>query len=161
MRNSEVTRQLQQLRSLIDRTRDATQDINLQGHWSRYLCVMAAGFLENSLRSIYSDFAQSSSSPHVARYVDARLRLIYNPNAQRFINTASNFDRVWGDQLEEFLTKDSSLRKNAIDSIIANRNQIAHGGVSQISIARVKEYLEHCVEVLEFIEDQCLGPSTY
>lgn len=160
MRNSEVTRQLQQLRSLIDRTRYATQDINLQGHWSRYLCIMTAGFLENSLRSIYSEFARSSSSPHVARYVDTRLRLIYNPNAQRFINTASNFDRVWGDQLQEFLAKDSSVRKNAIDSIIGNRNQIAHGGVSQISIARVQEYLEHCVEVLEFIEDQCLGPST-
>lgn len=160
MRNSEINQQLQQLRDLIDRTGDATQDINLQGHWSRYLCVMVAGFLENSLRSIYSDFARSSSSPHVARYVDGRLRLIYNPNAQRFIDTASNFDRVWGEQLKGFLTKDSSARKNAIDSIMGNRNQIAHGGTSQISAARVREYLEHSVEVLEFIEDQCLGIST-
>ena len=145
---------------MIDRTRDATQDINLQAHWSRYLCVMAAGFLENSLQEIYSDFVWKSSSPYVARYVDARLRRIYNPNAQRFVDTAGNFDRAWGQQLEEFLAESSAVRKNAIDSIMGNRNQIAHGGTSQISVSRVREYLEHSVEVLEFIEDQCLSPST-
>ena len=121
---------------------------------------MVAGFLEQSLQAIYLDLAKSSSSQRVSRYVERRLRQVRNPNAQRFIDTASSFDRAWGEQLEEFLTEDHSVRKNAIDSIMANRNQIAHGGTSQISVARVREYLEHSVEVLEFIEDQCQGTST-
>ena len=61
--------------------------------------------------------------------------------------------------MEEFLNSDGEIRKNAIDSIMNVRNQIAHGGTTGITVHRVREYLERSVEVIEFIEDQCLGNS--
>ncbi len=47
--------------------------------------------------------------------------------------------------------------KEAIDSIMANRHRIAHGRDSGITVARVREYLDKSVEVVEFIEAQCQG----
>ena len=69
MHNSKLNQQLTRLQQLVDRTQVATEDIELQGHWGRYLCVMVAGLLEDGLQTIYSEFASNSSSPHVARYV--------------------------------------------------------------------------------------------
>ena len=50
---------------------------------------------------------------------------------------------------------DEEGRKDAIDSIMANRHLIAHGKNSGISLVRVKDYLEKSIEVIEFIENQC------
>lgn len=63
------------------------------------------------------------------------------------------FKSEWGEELEQFLGENG--RKDAIDAIMANRNQIVHGQDAGITVVRVKDYLEKCVQVLEFIETQC------
>ena len=155
MRNHKIRHRLQELQRLIDSTSRATQDINLQGHWGRYLCVMAAGFLEFSLQTIYADFASNSSSPHVSQFVSRSLGRISNPNADRFLQTAGAFSRKWQEELDEFFLEDPDLRKGAINSIMSTRNKIAHGESVGITPAGVREYLDRSVEVLEFIEGQC------
>lgn len=157
MRNPEVNRRLSQLHGLIDRTGDAAQDINLQEHWGRYLCVMAAGFLERSLQAIYSDFASGSSSPNAARFVSNRLGRVTNPNSETFLEIASAFNPAWRTELESLFDDDSHLTKGAINSIMSARNGIAHGKTTTITVARVREYLDRSVKVLEFIENQCGG----
>lgn len=158
MRNRELVRQLQSIESLIKRTDVATwEDIELQGHWGKYLCVLVAGFLENAHREIYSGFATNAASKPVANFARTILGNTQNPKSQRFVQTARAFNPRWAVDLESFLNEDAEVRKTAIDSIMNNRHQIAHGRSTQISIARVREYLVKCVEVIKFIEDQCLG----
>lgn len=157
MRNRELSRQIDSLKSLLQRTGKATDDVELRGHWGRYLCVLTAGFLENSIQEVYTEFVRRSSSPAVARFAESKLERINNPNARRFVETAGSFKREWADGLESFLDEDDERRRNAIDSIVNNRHQIAHGGGAQITVARVREYLNGCVEVVEFIERQVQG----
>lgn len=159
MRNREVQQRLGQLYNLIDRAGDATRDINLQGHWGRYLCVMAAAFLERSLQAIYSDFASGSSSPNAARFVSNRLGRVTNPNSETFLEIAGAFNPVWRAELESLFDDDPHLTKGAINSIMSARNNIAHGGTTEITVARVREYLDRSVAVLEFIENQCIGAA--
>ena len=159
MRNPALSLRLRHVRELIDRTGAATQDVELQGHWGQYLCIVVAGFVETGLQTLYSGFAERSASEHVARYVRGRLERVTNPNARRFVEVARSFSPRWGDQLEEYLDLDTyrGSRKNALDSIMNNRNQIAHGGSVGITVHYVRNYLDLSVEVLEFIEDQCDG----
>ena len=155
MQNRRLRSQRDGLKSLLDRTDEAVgNDIDLIGHWGRYLCVLTAGFLENSLKEVYSDFVGRASSPKVTRFAATKLDDISNPKAGRFVETARSFDQAWAVELEAFLNEDDSRRKNAIDSIMNNRHQIAHGGSVQISVGRVREYLPGCIEVVEFLEDQ-------
>jgi hypothetical protein len=154
MLNRELTRQLQKLQALAKKAGDASlSDLELQAHWAKYLCVLVAGFLENSLVEVFSEFVAGSSSPAVARFATSRLENIQNPKAQRFVEISGAFDKAWGPELEAFLGNNG--RKDAIDSIMSNRHQIAHGGNSGITLARVKQYLDKCVEVIDFIEGQC------
>ena len=145
------------MRDLIDRTGDATQDINLQGHWGRYLCVMVAGFLEYGLQTIYTDFVEGSSSPQSARFASRSIRRISNPNAERFLQTAGAFAPRWREELREFFLSDSDRAMSAVNSIMNARNQIVHGGSAQVTVSSAREYLNQSVKVLEFIENQCMG----
>ena len=69
MRNRELSSQLDSLTSLLDSTDSATGgDIELIGHWGRYLCVLTAGFLENALAEVYSEYVSRAASPQVANF---------------------------------------------------------------------------------------------
>ena len=160
MRNRNLVSQLDSLRALLAVTDTATGgNIELVGHWGRYLCVLTAGFLENALREVYGEFIRNAASPQVARFASSRLDRISNPKAARFVETARSFDPAWAEAVETFLDEEGGLRRNAIDSIINNRNQIAHGGSPPVSVGRVREYLPGCVQVVEFIESYLLGPT--
>ena len=155
MRNQDLDLELQRLRTLIEQTSNATSDLNLMSHWGRYLCVMVAGFLEQSIQTIYQDFAnRSAEDPRVARYVSRRLRRVRNPNAEEFLQTAGHFDNQWRLNLQDFFSGDARP-KEAINSIMSLRNNIAHGGNASIAPNTVRDYLERSVQVLELIEDQC------
>lgn len=154
MRNREINRQIQQIYTLIAKTDQASAgDLEIQAHWAKYICVQVAGLMENALTELYTDFAQKAASEAVAAYVRANISKIQNPQTNRFVQIATSFKKEWGVELSSFAEEDG--RKDALNSIMSNRHLIAHGGRSDISIARVKDYLKKCVELIEFIEEQC------
>jgi hypothetical protein len=154
MRNRELSRQLQVLDGLFQRTSLACgDDIEMLAHWARYLCVLAAGFIENALTEIYSDFVGRAASEPVARYARSVLSKIQNPNSARLCETTYAFKGIWGEQLELYLNDDG--RREAIDSIMNTRHAIAHGKNTGITLARLRDYFKRAVAVMEYIEDQC------
>ena len=157
MMNQELVKQEAKIRALVRMTRQATDgDMELQSHWAKYLCVLVAGFAENALQVLYSDYVSKSTPAPVARFAIGRIKTIQNPRPNRFVEIASGFKEEWGVQLDAFFQLDG--RDDAVNSIMQARHQIAHGKNSDISIARVSEYFEKIVEVANFVERQILGP---
>jgi len=156
MENVDLKRQYNKLLKLIDDTKLSTDgDLELQGHWGKYLCVLASGFLENAICAVYIDFVSGAAAPHVRQYALKNLEKIQNPKAKRFVDVAYQFKKEWGDNLALYFKKYPE-HKDAIDSIINNRHQVAHGKTTNnISVHRVRDYLEKSVKVVEFIEGQC------
>jgi len=156
MQNRKLSIQLQRLESLIKRSEEATaQNIELQSDWAKYICVLAAGLLENALKEVYIDFAKNNVSAPLASFVSSNPSWIRNPKTQRFMETAAAFSDVWKTELAVYV--DDNGRGDAIDSIMVNRHLIAHGQYqdSRVSLAQVKEYLVKAIEVVDFIENQC------
>jgi len=153
MKSLELHKEHQKIINLIEKTKSIS-DIELQGHWGRYLCVLVAGFLENAIGEVYVKFITDSSSRQVAQYTIKTLKKIQNPKTDKFIETASRFKEEWGKQLKTFFEEDPS-RKFAIDSIMQTRHNIAHGKDTVISVIQVKGYFEKSIKVIEFIESQC------
>jgi len=154
MKNQELSRLLQRLSSLLEKTTEVSKgDLELQSHWAKYICVLCAGFLENSLTEIYAEYTRVSANEAVAGYVARQLDRLQNPNVQKILDTTYQFKKSWGDMLSDYIAQDG--RKEAIEAIMTNRHKIAHGEDSNITISRVKEYLAKIVEVVEFMEKQC------
>ena len=155
MKLHELNSQLQKLNDLIVATKSLPiDDVELQGHWGKYLCVLVAGFLENALANIYIEFSSRASAPQVASFTSNMLKRVNNPKASKFVEIAYCFKKEWGQELENYLKQNPEI-KDAVDSIMANRHLIAHGKSTSISIGRVKEYLMRSIKLLDFIEKQC------
>jgi len=154
MRVQSLASQHQRLTWLLDQAASfENSQLELQAHWARYLCVLSAGFIENALTEVYTEYAKACSHINVANFVSAKLARVHNPKSSRFLETARGFDKSWEQGLDEFLSLGG--RREAIDAIMSNRHLIAHGKDSGISLVRVKDYLGKSVEVVEFIENQC------
>lgn len=146
-------RQQQRLDALFKRTRDATSDdVEMQAHWAKYLCILCAGFIENAYSEIYGKFIDGAASAPVAAYAKRQISKTQNPNITKFIETASAFKESWAHELEKYVDEDG--RKDAINSIMSNRHLIAHGKDSGISLIRLREWYRKSLEVLEYVEQQ-------
>lgn len=152
MSRAEVVRQQQQLDHLFTQIGSFSGDVELQSHWARYLCVLVSGFLETSVRAIYSSYARTKAAPYVANYVEARLKDFQNPKMGKILELTRAFSAEWEDALR---TATEGEPKDAVDSIVANRHRIAHGESVGITYDRMCRYYENAVLVVQKVEELC------
>jgi hypothetical protein len=132
---------------------DSMADIELQAHWSRYLCILVSGYLENAVRLIYGDYANRKSHRPVASYVEAQLAWFSNPAMNKILELTRSFDPAWEERLKS-ATRDGLY--DAVDSIVARRHEIAHGENSGISYATMKDYYKRALCGVDLLESTCV-----
>ena len=148
MKNIEIVRNKQRLDYLFDLISQLTTNLELQAQWARYLCILVAGFIETSIRTIYLQYTKDKAAPNVANYVSSRLGQLRNPNMERILILAGSFDPKW----REWIEKDAGDElKASVDSIMALRHPIAHG----VTYTRVRDYYTNIVKLIEIIENRC------
>lgn len=152
MSNLVVIRYKNRLDNLFGQVSVFSGDIEIQSHWARYLCILVSGFIETSVSAIYSQYAKERSHVYVANYVSSRLERFTNPKMEDILVLAGRFSEDWRDKLESITTDE---QKDAVDSIVANRNRIAHGVNVSISYDRVRKYYQNILKVIQLLEDTC------
>jgi hypothetical protein len=145
---SEITHQKQRIEDLFKLSSGLAPEV--QAHWSRYLCILVAGFLEVAVQAVYLEYARSKAHPNVVSYVERRLREFQNPNMQRIVDAGRAFSVQWGTELE----KEATIR-DSINSIINNRHQIAHGRSTDVTIGRLRPWYGDAVRLVEIMKQQC------
>ncbi|MBD2453540.1 hypothetical protein H6G80_05560 [Nostoc sp. FACHB-87] len=152
MKNREVMRAKQKLDNLFEKVNQLPDDNELKAHWARYLCILVSGFIENSVRAIYSQYAKNKAIPNIANFVERKLDDLQNPKMEKILQLTGAFSLQWESNLRK--ATEGEL-KDAIDSIVANRNNIAHGQDVGITYATIKDYYEKAFKVIQMIENQC------
>ncbi len=152
MTSVEVDRYRKQLDHLFGRAVSLSSDMELQAHWAKYLCVLVSGFIETSIRSIYGAYAKTRADQKVSRYVDHKLDSFQNPKMQRILDLTAQFSPDWERNLKNATEGEI---KDAVDSIVANKNMIAHGESVGITYSRVESYYKNVLKVVELIDKQC------
>ncbi len=141
----------ERLNSLFGRIDEFDEDKELQSHWVKYLCVLSNGHIENSIRYIYSQYAEKRSNENIAKYINSNLRRFQNANTERILTLISAFSKDWRDEIDKFITDEM---KKSIDNIVTNKNAIAHGRSVGITSSLLRKYWVNSIKVLEFIEEQ-------
>ena len=152
MKTLEAVRYKQRLDNLFKQISALSGNPELQSQWARYLCVLVSGFLEVSICAIYNQFARKRASPYVANFVEFELGDFQNPKMGKIIELTRAFNPQWANELEA--ATEGGI-KDAVDSIVANRNQIAHGRDVGITYIRMKNYYERAIKVVDLIEKIC------
>ena len=151
--NSELNIQYNRINQLIIKAKELEPDDELKSHLTKYICVLCSGFIENSVFHAFSDIAESSCAPSVVlTYTKSQLFKIQNANSEKIRALAKSFNPDWHDPLRDYLQEEN--RGSAINYILKDRHNIAHGRDSDITIIKLESYLNKTVEVIKFIEDE-------
>lgn len=145
----DILRHQQHINDLFDKGKTLKGDAEVQSHFAKYLCVLVSGYIEKSVRVIFSSYAQNRSTPPLAKYVCDSVGDFQNAKMGKIIELFRSFDPSWAEALEQ---DTQGARKDAIDSVVANRHKIAHGDNSDISYVRMLGYWKFVKEVVDLIE---------
>lgn len=150
----ELLREKQKIDNIFSLIKDQSYDAEILTHWARYICILTSGLLENSLRIMLLHYSTVHSHPNVSNYAKKNIRSITNLNAEKLRQLLGSFSSEWSLSFEQNL---SSEQKDAMDSIVANRNNIAHGYTVGITLARVRAYYSRILEIVSWIDDNCIS----
>ena len=134
---------------------------NLEG-WAvsiicQYICVAMCGSLENSIENILNQYVKKKADERTGKYVSSSIdRSFRSPNSENIKQILGRFDKDWQKNIEKNCLSSNSKCHAQINAIISQKNLIAHGGSSDISFQRVKEYYDSYHKTLKFIHDLVL-----
>jgi hypothetical protein len=114
-----------------------SQDAELQSQLARFMCVLASGLIEQAVVSLLEDYARTRCHPRVQRYTQHQLSKLQNAKYEDILSLVGRFDPTWR---KHFSDNVSDEVQSAIDSIVNNRNQIAHGKQVNISLGTFSQY---------------------
>ena len=146
-----IHQQKQRLDDLFNAVR-TLPDVEMQSHWSRYLCVLVSGFLENSVELCLSEYSKRGTNVLVSNFVNAKLRDFQNPRMGIILDLFGSFNPDWKAQLE-VATK--GQLSESVNSIVTNRHKIAHGESVSLSMSRLAGYYKDAVTVIELLQKTC------
>lgn len=150
---AEVNRLKQQLDATFKRLGGVGSDLELQSDFARYLCILVSGYLEKSVYELVVEHARKTHAQSLQRFVDQRTKNFTNAKSQKLYNLLGDFDPEWRSLLEAHLAGEL---KDAVDSVVALRNNIAHGQSVGLTYARVSDYYSRIKRVIDYIADLCV-----
>lgn len=117
-------------------------DLEQKSHFAKYICVIAAGFLEVAYEEVMTEYVRKrTGSSEIVNFVQKMVDKNQSINFKRLQAGLSQFDPGLAIKLEAVVTQEE---KDAINSIKANRDQIAHGDNVGITYVTVKGYVKDC-----------------
>lgn len=151
--NSEVKNLTQRIDKLFC-IKQADLEDEVAGHFSRYLCVMVAGYAEESVRILLRAYVEKRSNFVIQRYVALQIQYLTNLKSNKLKDTLLEFNIEWGEAYVNLVSEDAM---DALDSIVSNRHLIAHGKNSGISYETVKKYYDHIKNIILLIDTKIVN----
>ena len=129
---------------------DRVEDDELKAHLSKYFCVRISGYLENVLKILIASYSEGSSPQPVSNYLQNSIKSITNLSEDKIQNTLSKFSEDWG---VNFSNRVTEQQVQSLNSIISNRNNIAHGQQDNISYKTIGQYYLDLKEIIKLLRD--------
>lgn len=152
MKNPSLVQEQDVIGKLLTDIRNFSGDPYVQALLTYYACIRVSGFIENCVRTIFSDYAIPRSKDNVQAFVNEKLRKFPNPTWEAIVKLTLDFDKQWAKNLKSRVAR---RHLDSLYSINTNRNAIAHGGVSSLTIHELLQYYSDVVVLIEELENCC------
>lgn len=152
MTHPDILRYQMRLDNLFRKFDDLITYPEILSHWSRYLCILVSGYIEESVHVIFREYSRSKSSPYVANYVETKLAAFQNPKMGLILELNGAFNQEWRVELEKEVEGEI---KDSINSIVDVRNKVAHGKDVGITPSVLKNYYKNAKKFVCLLETKC------
>jgi len=117
---------------------------------SSYLAVFISGIYEDCMESLFIQRAAQTGDSKVENFVkEAVHRMFRNPSFDNIIEILKCFDPSYKAILK---TKVSTESISGINSIVTNKNNVAHGETASATIGDIEKYHSSAIKVFEKVE---------
>jgi hypothetical protein len=126
------------------------QDDEIKAHLSKYFCVRISGYLENVLKILVANYSEGSSQKPVTNYLQNDLKNVTNLSEEKMQKVLTKFSEDW---CNNFNSNVAEQQLQSLNSIISNRNSIAHGQQDNISYKVIGQYYTDLKEIVKALKD--------
>lgn len=119
-------------------------------YFAKFLVVHISGVYEEAIENIMIDFTERNTSrTEISTYVENILdKNFRNPNFSNLLGLVGMFGgEIWKNELRALASGGVAL-----DSIVNNKNLLAHGQLATFTLADVKQYYRDSRPVIEKID---------
>lgn len=147
---TEVYKHVRQIEEMFGRADLLANDLRLQADYGRYLCIAVSGLLEKSLQELAMEACRRQCSGPVVNLAHSYLDWSRPPTFETIMGLLQRFSIDWADKFSDFVSLES---KEAINSVVGLRNDIAHGGGASVTPGRMHDYYSSIRPVVDFLAD--------
>lgn len=153
MQNNEIKAHKNKIDSLIRRIEKYSKtdfDLEIMSDLSKYACIQVSGYFDKSIFYLLLKYAEKHSNKELQKFVYEKLKRFSNASSGKIENLFKSYSKCWTQSIVSH-PRYNEL-KGSINSLVRERNLIAHGEDSTISLARVKQYYQHAEILLVYID---------
>jgi len=125
------------------------KDDEIKSHLARYFCIKISGYLENVIKRLINIYCDGSSPQPIRNYIETEIKNITNLSEEKLLKFLGKFSADWEDKVSRRL---SDSHRSSLNSIISNRNNIAHGQTDSISPKIIEGYYIDIKEIVEILK---------
>lgn len=131
-----IENQERKLNQLLEKI-DTVEDDEIKAHLSKYFCVKISGYLETVIKILVANYSEGSSPKQISNYIQNDLKSVTNLSEEKLTKLLKKFSDDW---CSNFFDRISEQEISSLNSIISNRNSIAHGQQDNISYKVIGQY---------------------
>ena len=117
----------------------------LEKRWARPLEGASVRPADSRSCFIWGEFVRGSTH----KLVESELEDFINPKWDRIQNLLASFDSTWPEKVG---TEIGDAGKDAINSVVNNRHNFAHGRPGSLSLGKMKQYFKQIEKLIEVLE---------
>lgn len=121
------------------------KDEQLRTQMAQYFCIRVSALVELALKEYLKANIAGAAPKHIQTFVISKTKNITNLKFNKLKTSLESFSPEWGQQLEENLTDEE---RDALDSLVNERNKIAHGNPTNITLRQVENYFNAVKSIL-------------
>ena len=148
MKTQQYIRDLDNLKNKIE----TVDDEEIKSKLTQLFCVRTSGLLEIFIKTRISEYSKGKVPKEINRFLTAKFKDITSLKTSKLHDVLDAFSREWAEQFSTYIEENEQI-KTSIDSIIAQRHNIAHGQPSNIGTASMNQYYEDVKKVVTYLDD--------
>jgi hypothetical protein len=152
----ELNQEIDSIKILFSKSSLFNEDPESLVNWSKFICIIISGFVENTIKVIFNDYVNGTSHGGTNKFAASKISKINNPKFEAVCQLVGSFNPQWREELMlHDLSRDNKL-SNSLNAVMIQRHQIAHGKYKSSDITRMRltDYFSNVVLLLEYLEDK-------
>lgn len=130
---------------------ESEDDEEVKSYLVKLLCVRTAGLLEVFLKTRISEYSKGKVPTEINRFLTSKFKDITNLKSSKFEDVLTSFSVDWADKFRDYLD-DHEQEKISLDSVIAQRHNIAHGQPSNIGSTSMAQYYNDVKSIVVYLD---------